>query len=446
MGTETREALTAAQAGALVQKRIDPLLLEYVRRYSPLIYTIPARPWDSTTYWFNQRTTLPAGGPVTDGGARTVSTSTYLQNNFVIKLFQQQGAVTGYAEAVTRGLVGSLKALEIKGATQGATWDLETWICWGNALATFNGAQPGPDGWDTLVSTFSGTNQNAMDKAHGAFALNYLDELIDLVEENVAAPVDGGDYMLVMSPKANSRIAQILTNQQRFLSVEVAAGLVVPTYRNVPIVKSSFLSARSQQANAVTAAPATTGGTLAAATYYYYVSAVLSRFGEVGVQAAETSQVTTGATSTVSLTVSAPTGPDGAVPMLYKVYRSTATGTETLLGIVDAFDTTGATTTTIIDTGTNLLTNSAANTGPTAYVGTNAGVGPRTTNDEDIYLVPKSEDFMVRPYVRDLFVKELAATQSSPDALPFAVMTDTTLALRAPKYAGRIARTSVAAL
>ena len=75
MATPLEEALTAVGASALVQKRIDPNLLEYQRRYAPLVRAIPTVSWNSTVYYFNNRTQYPAGGFVTDGGHRPVSTS-----------------------------------------------------------------------------------------------------------------------------------------------------------------------------------------------------------------------------------------------------------------------------------------------------------------------------------------------------------------------------------
>ena len=110
MATPLEEALTAVGASALVQKRIDPNLLEYQRRYAPLVRSIPTVSWNSTVYYFNNRTQTPAGGFVTDGGYRKVSTSTYNQNLYPIKLLQTVGAVTGYAQQVTADLIGNLRA------------------------------------------------------------------------------------------------------------------------------------------------------------------------------------------------------------------------------------------------------------------------------------------------------------------------------------------------
>lgn len=446
MPTELEEALTTAgSTSALIQKQISPLLLEYQRRYAPFLALVPSKAWGSTQYFFNRRVSRPDAGAVIDGGARPISNSTYEQAVYNIRLFQAVGSVTGFAQTVTRDLVGDLRQLELDGTVQSMLWTLENSFIWGNDAATANGTQPMCSGLDYLVSNWSaGTGStnfvNATD-INNNFQLKHLDEVIDLVETNAGMPVDSSDWMFVMSPRMNSAVAQLLVNQQRFMAptLEVAAGLNIPTYRGVPIAKSSFLSPRTTQMGTVTTATSTTGGTLASATYYYQVSAVIARFGEVQA-ATEVSQATTGSTSTVTLSFSTPTGLDGAQPILYKVYRATSTGAETLVGVVDAFDTTGAAVTSIVDTGANLLTNSGANTGPAAYVGANAGAKPRNGMQEDIYLVPRDENFMVRPYTRDMTILPLAPTVTAPDVLPFAVLTDTTLAVRAPKYVGRASR------
>ena len=171
MATPLEEALTAVGASALVQKRIDPNLLEYQRRYAPLVRSIPTTSWNSTVYYFNNRTQEPAGGFVTDGGARAVSTSTYNQNFYPIKLLQTVGAVTGYAQAVTADLIGNLRAKEIMGAAKRLYWSVENGILWGNATATLGGAYPQFDGLDTICSTYSGSSQNAINFAGGAFDL-----------------------------------------------------------------------------------------------------------------------------------------------------------------------------------------------------------------------------------------------------------------------------------
>ena len=490
MSNDLQEALTAAGAAALVQKQIDPVLLEYQRRYAPLVRALPSTKWGSTVYYFNKRTTLPSGGFVTDGGARPVSTSNYAQENFQIRLLQSVGAVTGYSQAVTADLIGDLRAREIEGAARGLYWDIENALIWGAEAPTANGAYPQFDGLDVMCASFSsastggpsqgvgggtidnyggastwgapnfspwtdGIDQNAIDMAGSYLALGALDLVIDLVESNVAEPVENSEWMFLMSPSANSRLSQLLINQQRFVDqVEIAAGLIVPTYRGIPVVKSSFLSPRTNVMGAVSTSSATGTGSLAAATYFYKVAPVIARFGEIQAAATASIGVTLASTGNITLSFSTPTGPEGSQPTHYKVYRATGTSgtlpansTFVLAGMVDAsyLDSTGNIwpTTKITDTGTALVPNDgshAIGTAPTTYFYGNTGMHPLTSNGEQsIFLMSRDPNYITRPFVREMQPVNVYPTTASPDSLPFAFVADTTLALRAPKYIGRLA-------
>jgi hypothetical protein len=450
MSTQLREALVAANVPALQPKIIDPVLLEYQRRYSPLVRGIPSGKWNADTYYFNQRTQRASGGFVTDGGARAQSQSTYVQNSFQMKHLQAIGSVTGYAQEVTQQVIGNLRAREIEGTIQGLYWDIETALLWGNSGSTQFGAYPQFDGLDSLCTTFSGAAQNVQDKAGAALSLAHLDQLADMVETNAAMSVFDSSWMYVMSNTANSRIAQLLENQQRFVNqVEIAAGLLVPTYRNIPIVKSSFLATRGFSVGTVTTSTAAAGGTLAAGSYRYSISAVMARQGEIA-GSAEVVQATTGATSTVTLSFAVPGGYEGSQPISYKVYRSTGgAGTPTLLGIVDAVvglaadGITPIMTTSIVDDGVTLTPKAGSlipAQNPPVYQGTNPNLFPPATGLENLFLMPRSEDYIFRPYVRELTPLDVFPTTASPDSLPYALVTDTVLALRAPKYIGRLTR------
>ena len=487
MATDLQEALTAAGAAALVQKQIDPVLLEYQRRYAPLVRALPSVKWGSTVYYFNKRTTLPSGGFVTDGGARAISTSNYAQENFQIRLLQSVGAVTGYAQAVTADQIGDLRAREIEGAARGLYWDMEAAIVWGAEAPTAAGPYPQFDGLDTMVSSFTsastggpsqgigggaidnyggastwgapafnpwtdGVDQNAIDFAGNQLTLGGLDMLIDMVESNVAEPIENAEWMFLMSPSANSRLSQLLVNQQRFVDqVEIAAGLIVPTYRGVPIVKSSFLSPRTNKMTAVTLAAAGTGALVNGTVYNYKLAPVIARFGEI--QASDTqafTAVTTTAQS-ISLSFSTPTGPEGSQPTHYKVYRATgstpANSAYILLGVVDAnyLDASGNIwqTTKIVDNGTGLVISDgthAASGQPSTYQYQNANLHPLTSSGEQsIYLMSRDPNYIVRPFVREMQPVNVFPTTASPDSLPFAFVADTTLAVRGPKYLGRLA-------
>ncbi len=449
------EALNAVGAGALVQKRIDPLVNEVQRRYAPLCASIPAEQWNSTVFNWDQRTQLPAGGFVTDGGARPVSNSTYVQSPVTIRNLLTVGSVTGYAEAVTQSF-GSLRGREIVGAIKGLQWDVETGLVAGNSGCSQFGPYPQFDGLDTLCNVFSGTGQNVEDmtgwNSGGGFDLPALDTIIDMVEENVAESIFGDDWMFVVSSSLESRIAQLLTAQQRFNDLpkaEVAAGLVVLTYRNIPLVKTSFLNAKGGTMTAITLSTASTGGFIDASTNrFYQVSAVLPRYGET-LPCAEVEQVVPSGTNTNICTISftPPTTQSGAPVLLYKVWESATTGTETLLGYVDGTvglqsdNVTPIVTTSIVDTGVALVPQNGATvpaTSPAAYVGGNTSMKPLQSGGQNFYLVSRDPANICRPYVRDSQpVPNLAPTVTAPDQLPYALVTDCALGLRMPTFIGR---------
>lgn len=188
------------------------------------------------------------------------------------------------------------------------------------------------------------------------------------------------------------------------------------------------------------------GGSLPATERFYVVTAVYAQMGE-SLPCAEVN-ATPSASGTVTLSWTPATGFEGATPDFYKVYESATTGTETLLGIVPGYvnlaadGITPVQTTSVIDDGVTLKPRNSATTpigGDTAaYVGGNTGMKPRSAGGEDIYLISRDPNFVVRPYVREIQPVNLAATVLQPDALPFALVSDTALALRAPKYMARL--------
>jgi hypothetical protein len=456
MPSELREALTAAGASPFVPKIIDPVLVEYQRRFAPWCRSIPTRKWNSTTYYFNTRTVVVSGGAVPDGGARPVSTSTFNQGQFSMAHIQAVGSVTGYAQEVTQEVIEDLRATEINGAIKGYYWDVETFCGWGNAASTANQAQPQFDGLDTQIQQFSqGGSQNTIDYAGRSLSLATLDEMIDMVSGNAAEPVADSSWMFVMSTTAEAKIGQLLVAQQRYNDVEIEAGLIVGTYKRVPLVPSSFLSTRGYSVGTVTSATAANAAATLNGTYKYMVSAIIARQGEI-LPSLEVSQaVTTG--NNVVLSFTPPTGQDGASAQLYKVWRTAAngaSGSETFLGYVDATvglasdQVTPVVTNQIVDTGAALIPQQSSGslvpgTLPTSYFGTNAAMLPPGAGQENIYLMSRDPGNIVRPYVREARPLDVYPTTSSPDSLPFAIMGDTCLAVRTPKFVGRAYRVGV---
>jgi hypothetical protein len=67
---------------------------------------------------------------------------------------------------------------------------------------------------------------------------------------------------------------------------------------------------------------------------------------------------------------------------------------------------------------------------------------PQAAGSENIYLMARDPQFVLRPYVRELQSLDVYPTAAAPDQLPYAIASDCTLAVRAPKYLGRLARVS----
>jgi hypothetical protein len=448
---EIDEALTALGASPLVQKRISPLVNELQRRYAPLVQAIPSEAWNSTTFNWDTRTQLPSGGFTTDGAGRPVTQSTYIQSPVTIRNLLTVGSVTGYAEAVTQSF-GSLRGREIMGAIKGMGWDVETALVAGNASATAFGPYPQFDGLDTLCNVTTGTGQNCFAFAGAAFTLAKFDVLIDMIEENIGEGIFSEDWMFVVSSSLDSRAAQLLQQFQRFNDIptaEIAAGLICNTYRNIPIVKTSFLNQKGGVMSAVTASTASTGGALLASqNRFYQVSAIIPRYGE-SQPCVEVEQVVPSGTNTniVTLAFTPPSTPGNSPVLLYKVWESATTGTETLLGVVDgvvglmADGITPIVTTSIVDTGVALIPQNGATVpaqSPAAYVGTNTGLVPKGSTGQDFYLISRDPANICRPYVRDSYpVPNLAPTVLAPDQLPYALVTDTALGLRMPVFIAR---------
>ena len=117
----------------------------------------------------------------------------------------------------------------------------------------------------------------------------------------------------------------------------------------------------------VSKATATTGGTIAAGTYYFQV-AYIDINGE-SIASTEVSQVTTGSTSTITLSFD-----DVASARLYKVFCATSTGAEKLVSVIPAntYDSVGTPTgrTTSVTFSTTPTTRNPTVSAPAALVAT----------------------------------------------------------------------------
>jgi len=410
---ELKKALAMADASALVPESLDPVLVELARKYAPIRSLLVRKPWDAEVYKFSRRTAMNSAQFVRDTGKPTQSKSTYDKKTFNIRNLQTNGAVTGFANAVTQGKLVEARQYEITGATQALTWLEEFAILWGNEAATEDSDRPQFSGMDTLC------NENIIQKDGAVLALTDLDDLIDSVEENLGGPVTGQDYFFIMSPRMRSKAAALLQAYQRFVDkVEIDGGLILDSYRNVPIYPTSFLTVGTTPPSDLAAADdAAVGSLTPSSTYYYQISAV-TLTGET-VVSSEVSRTVGADKSAVKLTWTAYSG-----ALLYKIFRGTETGKATLHAVIGAHDSSGNDVNSYVDTGDTLNT-------PVRE----KAQKPLSANEEAIYLFPRNEQYALIPYVRDISYVPLAKTQDQEE---FLIIEDVCLALRAAKFASKL--------
>lgn len=469
---DLREAITAASGALpLIPKDISPLLLEYVRKWSVMRNALPRQTWNTDIFYYNQRNALPTPQfvievpPTASGTAGYVSptNSNYAQKSFPIKHFQTNGDVSKFAQKVAR-VNGSLLNLEIEGATRAMGWLEDIGHLYGNAQATVNTYRPQWDGFDTLVGAANKIDAQGI-ATNGILSFSMLDALIDTIRVPYAANLVGDEFFFVMSPKMQSKLNQLTLVTTRLelgkrtirpktdggtfgnpvLEDATDPGLEVWSYRGIPIMMSSFLGAQSQMgAVALSQAAGTTTFALNAARYYVVEAVTL--YGRT-LCSAEQSVTISAAGNSVSLSWSTPNILDpfgNAIPiLLYRIYESATTGTETLLAIVPAHDNNDNAVTSWTDLGAastsasvfyQVGANGDGATYPHVYVTGN----PNGYGSEDVFLCSRDPELCCVPTVNDLTPEILAPVNAR--SVQFAITADETLALRAPLFAAILER------
>lgn len=470
---DLREAITAASGALpLIPKDISPLLLEYVRKFAPLRTAFPRQTWGTDIYYFNQRNALPQAQfvvevpPTYAGNAGYVNptNSNYVQNNFAIKHFQSNGDVSKFAQKVAR-VNGSLLDLEIRGATMAMGWLEDIAHIFGNAQATVNTKRPQWDGLDRQIGTANKIDAQTFGNNGIPQSFAPLDALIDTIRVPYAANLQGEQFFFVMSPRMQSKFVQLALATTRVqlerrtlrpmndggvmgdpvVVDNVDPGVEVYSYRGIPIVETSFLSAQPQMGSVSLSQAAGTTPFLLNAVRKYVVGAV-TIYGETLASAEQSITVSTAGNS-VTLTWTTPTILDpfgNTLPILsYRIYESATAGAETLLAVVPAYDASDNAVTAFTDLGAASVASSVfyqvgANgdgaTYPLAYVSGNAG----GLGTETLYLVSRDPELIVVPTVSDLTPEILAPVNAR--SVQFALTADECLAMRAPLFAAKLER------
>jgi hypothetical protein len=452
---------------------IDRALQEGSRKWSPLSRAFPRKTWLTLKYIFNQRQALAAAQMTTKSptaGQVPYSGSTFVENSFDIKNMETDLSIAKIDQQVA-SVNGSVYDLELQGAAESMKRLEDVMHLYGNANATLASKRPQWNGVDAQLANTSDNRQNG-----GQSAVNFtiLDGLLDVVRDASAQELDQNDYFWLMSGRMESYLARQLTNQQHFVKTmtkifsrtdfgdpdaDVAdnyldAGVEVATYRNIPIIFSSFLSSIGSMP-AVSIAAAGSGSQLTNVALYYVVEAV-TRYGLSKASVEVTITPTAG--QNVTLTWGTPVINDRYGNPLdifqFRVYRGTATGAESLYALVSATDASDNPVTNFVDTGvpsvpvpgqtyTNLYTTVASNTGgtiaqPNGFDFPRLQVGGK--NLESIYLLPRNPDFCVVPVLNEMTPVMLAPTLARSSQ--FALIADMCLAMRNGSFAAKVDQVS----
>jgi hypothetical protein len=312
--------------GALVPEHLEEVITNTLVRLVPEL-AIPVLKFDNQKFHeFNRLISLPGPGSAMGENSVTPTRNSSVERASVeLKVLKRKGAVTGFLQDAAANYMDA-QAFEMETHLQSFGNDMRTYILYGNKAAdqyTF-------DGLDTFIATY---RKNTVAAGAVPGSLSILDDIID---HNMRKNGSSHRRVFEMSPEMLSVFSRLYTqvrdNREAIRGtsvVEVDGGWRLQTYRDIPIVETTA-TRPVKQTGTVSIGTATTGGTIAADDYFFKVAAV-TWDGEQRA-AEEVSQITTGATSTITLTLT-----EDADAMFYKVYVSDATNTEVLRTIVAGY-------------------------------------------------------------------------------------------------------------
>lgn len=331
-----QKALTSATGvgEGLIPENLEQQITNTIIRLSPELALMGTKKIAGKQHDFNRLVKLPrAGGAMGEAASTITSNSQTVRANVELKVIRRRGQITNFLQDTSEDYIDAA-AYETENLIQQHIYDLINYILYGNASANayeFSGL-------DYFVST-----NRSNEVLNGAtITLAKLDAMID------ASTVAGGNKhnrAFVMSPFMLSRISALLTNVRLnqgltaggLTQVDLAGGWRLNAYRDIPIVESTSVRPKTISYGTVGSSTATTGGTITAGTYYFNIAAVTDEGEQLA--SAEVSQVTTGTTSTITLTW---TEVENAYR--YKIYAGTTTGVaKTLKRVIpaDTYDAVG---------------------------------------------------------------------------------------------------------
>jgi hypothetical protein len=219
------EALTTTSAAPLIPEVLDKKLTDIANRETPLRMLLPSMMWSSSAYDFNKLTNYGAAISYAEGDDITDVNSTYARVTVAIKMIGITKGVSGLLQAGSQDFVNA-KAQEIQNAVQAVAQKEEALL-----IAGDSGANPKEfDGLDVQITT------NVVDAAAAVLAEDHLFQAEQKIKE-----AGGKPSLIVMSPKQERALKKLLNSNKVYNDrVEVAGGISVMSYDNMPVVVSTF--------------------------------------------------------------------------------------------------------------------------------------------------------------------------------------------------------------
>jgi len=326
-----QKALTTAanSGGALIPESLEREITDTIVRLSPELALMTPVSIASDQHKFNQLTARPApGGAMGENATTPVTSSQSSRKTLDLKVIRRKGKVTGFEKDSSRDYIDAL-GFEMENQVQAQALDLIQYMTYGDA--------------DVNSYEFSGLakfiSTNRTNNSAGAVApatLKFLDDMID------ASNSSGGNRhrrCFKMSPQMLSHVSRLLTNvrlQQggnTLTQVEIGGGWRLNAYRNIPIVETANLTAKTGiDPDDVTLGTAATGGGLSDGTYDIVVVPITLDGEHLGHTVKQITLSGGGAAQTITITLS------DAFPGAYQYYIFGVTdpGDAVLIDIVPA--------------------------------------------------------------------------------------------------------------
>ena len=361
---------TTGSGQYLIPEDLNPVIMEYLGRLSPLWQLMPKKQAEGKTHEYVKRTAVPSAWFEGELTATTASSSTYTRESQQLKILRTWGGVSGYQQAVSERFVNALQA-ELIGSLEGLAEMVEWSVIFGNDIDTYqiNGLATQMEE-DSTAKTALASGGNILN-VDGVVTLTHLDNMIDRVNSYRAAQRDARAFL--MSNEMISKVSGLQTRVARNVdSVEFPGGLRFSSYRGVPLLPASYATPAVTTTSPAATATKGAGGSLADDEYFYVIASVTDAGEQL--HGTENSATTETTNNKVVLTWTA-----DANAKLYKIYRALTTGTDNhgLLATVAAktYASDGA-----------ISTNVATWTDDGTYT-PNTNVKPLTTGEQSIFLV-----------------------------------------------------------